>query len=334
MENTPTFSEYVGLIYNRFEVFVQACASAKKMGHPYVYQQQNMIVFFMWMQFRRIFKFKTQGHWLKAHPEALPILSWESVPHRTTLSRRYKALYPLLQEFILFLGQDSAALGEDLQTHHLYEDKSLFKAQGAVWHQSDRVAGRIPDKLRQLDTDATWSKSAYHGWVYGYGLHLTCNHAGFPILIEVETATFSEKEAVARKEALILHQLQPETLCGDDAYTLCKRIRTWASHGIILLAPALRWRNGRYAQAYRRFLKHPDMAQRLRSRKTAIEPVFDLIAKLLGVTGKQKQLAIIRLAKVKTCIALAVLSLQFAMLANSIWQLPFRSISSIQGAFA
>jgi hypothetical protein len=334
MENTPTFSEYVSLIYNRFEAFIQASASAKKMGHPYVYKQQNMIVFFMWMQVRRILKFKAQGRWLKAHPEALPMLSWENVPHRTTLSRRYKALYPLLQEFILFIGQDSAVLGEDLQTQHLYEDKSLFKAQGAVWHQSDREAGRIPDKLRQLDTDATWSKSAYHGWVYGYGLHLTCNQAGFPILIEVETATFSEKEAVARKEALILSQLQPETLCGDDAYTLCKRIRTWASHGIILLAPARRWRNGRYAQAYRRFLKQPDMAHRLRSRKTAIEPVFDLIAKLLGVTGKQKQLAIVRLSNVKTCIALAVLSLQFAMLANSIWQLPFRSISSIQGAFA
>jgi hypothetical protein len=29
-------------------------------------------------------------------------------------------------------------------SRELYEDKSLFKAQGPVWHQSDRPAGRIP----------------------------------------------------------------------------------------------------------------------------------------------------------------------------------------------
>lgn len=334
METDPTFNDYVALIYNRFDAFVQASVSAGKMGHPYVYEQQGMIVFFMWMQIRRIFKFKSQWRWLKAHPEALPVLAWEGVPHRTTLSRRYKRLYPLLQEFVLFVGQDSAVLGEEMATRHLYEDKSLFKAQGAVWHQSDRQQGRIPDKVRQLDTDATWSKSAYHGWVYGYGLHLTCNHAGFPVLIEVETASFSEKEALSRKQTIILNDLHPETLCGDDAYTRAKRIRAWAAQCVILLTPALRWRKGRYAQAYHRFLKQADIAPLLRSRKTAIEPVFDLIAKLMGATGKQKQLALSRLANVQTCIALAVLALQFAMIANSIWQLPFRSISTIQGAFA
>ncbi len=37
------------------------------------------------------------------------------------------------------------------------------------------TVGRIPEKLRHLDADATWSKSTYHGWVYGYGIHLTGN---------------------------------------------------------------------------------------------------------------------------------------------------------------
>ena len=194
--------------------------------------------------------------------------------------------------------------------------------------------GRIPDKLRHLDTDATWSKSGYHGWVYGYGLHLTGNHAGFPVLMLVETATFSEKEAVAAKEPSLLHEIQPKTLCGDDAYTLAKRIRDWAQHTIVLLAPALRWRNGRYAKAYRQFIKQPDIAPLLRQRKTAIEPVFDLLAKLLGLTGKQKQLTLQHLANVRTFLGLAVLSLQIAMLANNIWNLSFRSISFIHGAFA
>jgi hypothetical protein len=330
----PTFNDYVALIYNRFDAFVQASNAAGKVGHPYVYQQQSMIVFFMWMQFKRLFQFKTQWNWLRHHPEALTVLGWEAVPHRTTLSRRYKTLAAVLEDFVQFVGQVSGALGKAMATQHLYEDKSLFKAQGPVWHQSDRQAGRVPDKLRHLDRDASWSKSAYHGWVYGYGLHLTCNRAGFPVLMCIETATFSEKQAVERKEVSILYHLQPQTVCGDDAYTLALRIRQWARQGVILLTPALRWRNGRYAQAYRRFIQQADMHPWLQQRKTAIEPIFDLLAKLLGATGKQKQLAIQHLPNVRTCIGLAVLSLQVAMLANSIWGLPFRSISTIHGAFA
>lgn len=330
----PNFNDYVGLIYNRFEAFTQASDAVRKMGHPFVYEQRSMIVFFMGMQFKRISHFKSQWRWLKTHPEMLRILGWEQPPDRSTLSRRYKKLYGVLQDFIQFLGKNSQALGEDLKTDHLYEDKSLFKAQGPVWHQSDRQVGRIPDKLRHLDTDATWSKSGYHGWVYGYGLHLTCNHAGFPLLVLVETATFSEKEAVAAKEQTILQELQPKTLCGDDAYTLAKRIRNWAQHDVVLLAPALRWRNGRYAKAYRQFIKQPDIAPLLRHRKIAIEPIFDLLSKLLGLTGKQKQLTLQGLANVRTFLALAALSLQIAMLANNIWNLPFRSISFIHGAFA
>src|SRR3989304_547985 len=94
-------------------------------------------------------------------------------------------------------------------------DKSLFKAQGPVWHQADREAGRIPDKLRHLDTEATWSKSAYHGWVYGYGLHLTCNAVGFPKLIQTETASVSQSQVIDDKSPAILYSLCPDTLTGD-----------------------------------------------------------------------------------------------------------------------
>jgi hypothetical protein len=243
-------------------------------------------------------------------------------------------LYAVLEELVGYLGQGSGDLGDELKITHLYEDQSLFKAQGPVWHQSDRRQGRIPSKLRHLDTDATWAKSAYHGWVYGYGLHLTGNACGFPVLMQVETAACDETRAIHDKEERILKVFKPETFCGDDAYTQALRIRHWAQQEVILLTPALRWRKGRYAQAYRRFIRQPDMAALLTARKTTIEPIFDLIAKLLGVTGKQKQLAIQRLPNVRTCLGLAVLSLQVAMLANSVWGLPFRAISTLRAVFA
>lgn len=330
----PTFNDYVALIYNRFEAFTQASERVKQVGHPFVYQHKSLIVFFMWMQFKRITSFKTQWKWLQQHPEALALLEWESVPHRTSLSRRYKRLYGVLEELVMYLGQVSAELGDELSRSHLYEDASLFKAAGTVWHQSDRQQGRIPGKLRHLDTDATWAKSAYHGWVYGYGLHLTCNTRGFPVLMQVETAAYDETRAFQDKEARLLERFKPETFCADDAYTQALRIRHWAQQGVILLTPARRWHKGRYAQAYHRFIQQPDITRLLATRKTAIEPIFDLVAKLLGVTGKQKQLAIQRLANVRTCLGLAVFSLQVSMLANSVWRLPFRSISTIRAVFA
>lgn len=331
----PTFIDYVTLIFNLFERFIQEHQTELKWySERYWYEHKTLIVFFMMMQQRRIVKFKAMWRWLKAHALEREMLGFEGIPHRITLSRRYKELYEVLQAFIEFLGQYVEQLDETLESQDLYEDKSLFKACGPVWHQSDREMQRIPPKLRNLDKDATWSKSGYHGWVYGYSLHLTCNAAGFPKLAQVETGAYSEKQALTAKEPALLSRLHPRTLTGDNGYTNALRIRRWAKAGIILLSPATKWVNGRYAEAYHRFIKRPLNARLLRQRRTAIEPVFDLFALLIGATGFQKQLPIHHLGNVRTCLALSVLTLQIAMIANSIWSLPLRSISSIGVALA
>jgi hypothetical protein len=330
----PTFTDYVTLIFNLFERFVQERgAEMDWYSDRYEYTHKTLIVFFAMMQYRRIFKFKAQWRWLKAHPTERGQLGFESVPDRTTLSRRYKALYPILQDFIAFVGQYAEPLDERFAGRDLFEDKSLFKAQGPVWHQSDRKVGRIPDKLQGLDREATWSKSGYHGWVYGYSVHLTCNAAAFPKLTLVETGAFSEKQALDTKAPLLLDCLQPRTLTGDDGYTKALRIRHWARRGVALLTPALRWVTGRYAEAYHHYIAQPENASLLHNRQTAIEPFFDLLAQVIGATDNQKQLPIQRLVNVRTCLALGVLIIQIAMIANSIWNLPLRSISHIGVAF-
>jgi hypothetical protein len=43
----------------------------------------------------------------------------------------------------------------------------------------------------------------------------------------------------------------------------------------------------------------------LRKRRTTIDPLFDLIARIIGTTAKQKQLPIQHLGNVRTCLALA-----------------------------
>jgi hypothetical protein len=334
MEN-PTITDYVTLIINMFTRFVQEQGVEKDWhSERYDYEHQTLIVFFIMMQYRRITQFKAQWRWLKAHPAEQKQLGFESVPDRTTLSRRYKALYQIVQDFIAFIGQYAENLDACFESRDLFEDKSLFKAQGPVWHQSDRKQNRIPDKLTHLDTDATWDKSGYHGWVYGYGVHVTSNQAGFPKLIEVETAAFSEKQALEAKETALLDTLQPDTLTGDDGYTKALRIRRWAQCGVVLLTPALRWFKGRYAKAYHTYIQRPENAALLRARQTAIEPFFDLLAQVIGATDNHKQLPIQHLVNVRTCLALGVLSIQIAMIANNIWNLPFRSISHIRVCFS
>ena len=313
----PTFANYVTLLWTLFDRFIQSQSARVHRGHPFVYQHQRLIVFFTLMHFRQIFHFKTQHRWLTQHLDYRQVLGLATVPHRTTLSRRYKALYPILQDFVAFLAQYAEDLDPAFNSRELYEDKSLFKAQGPVWHQSDRQAGRIPPGLHHLDTDATWSKSAYHGWVYGYGMHLSDNRAGFPKLVQIETASVGESPVLQAKEPHLVHALTAHTLTTDNAYTQARRIRRWAQAGVVLLTPALRWVKGRYATAYHRFIGAPPQAELLRSRRTAIEPVFDLVAQLIGATDNHKQLPLQGLANVRTCLALATLTLQVAMIANS-----------------
>lgn len=335
MAEMPILTDYVNLIITLFELFKQYRNehAGPKRGRPFTYTEEMFLLFFMLMQFRRIHANKAKWRWLTKHPEMLEMLGWSQAPHRTTIARRYKALYEVMQEFILFIGKYAPELSEQLSQAHLVEDKSLFKALGPVWHQSDRKEGRIPEKLRNLDTDATWSKSAYHGWVYGYGLHMTCNEEAFPAMIQVETASVSESEVLDQKESLLLERLQPQTLAGDNAYTKAMRIRNWAKRGVALLTPALKWTQGRFALAYHRFIQQPDVHQHLSKRRTSVEPLFDLVAQVIGTNAKQKQLPVQHLGNVRSCLALAVLSVQVAMIANSIWDLPHRNISEMASAF-
>lgn len=333
---TPTLNDYVGLmvtLYDKFEQY-QSGTTTKNCSFGYLYSHKVLIVFFTMMQFRRIYQFKSQRRWLAKHPQLRIKLGFTTIPHRTTLSRRYKKLYGPLQAFTCFVSRYASLMSEVFEQAHLVEDKSLFKALGPVWHQKDRKAGRIPTKLRHLDITASWGKSAYQGWVYGYGLHLTCNHAAFPQLLAVEPGAVSETDVFGRKEAFILHTLQPQTLAADNSYTQARRIRRWLKQRVYLLTPAQKWVKSRYAQAYPRLIKLPSLALCLKKRRTTIEPLFDLVAKVLGTTGRHKQLPIQRLDNVRTCLALATLSIQIAMIVNNIWGLPVRNVSDITAAFS
>jgi hypothetical protein len=330
---TPLKSDYVKAYFTLYERFEQEQNEVSHRGHPFDYETKGLILFFTLMMIRRITAFKAQHRWLKHHSEERQPLGFESVPDRTTLSRRYRHLYAVVQAFIAYLGRWAEGLSEQFDSQVLIEDASLFKAQGPVWHQTDRVAQRVPEKLRRLDQDASWGKSAYHGWVYGHSLHLSCNRAGFPKLVQVETASLDESKVFEQKKEA-LFALLPEAIVGDNAYFKAMRVRQWAVQGVILVCPAAQWKNGKYAHAYHHFLAQQPANDWLKCRKTAIEPVFDLFSKVLGTVNNHKQLPIQWLAKVRPFLCLAVLAVQVAMILNNVFGLPLRQISSILSALS
>ena len=102
----PKLTDYVSVIMQLFEQFMQHRIDKQGVtpAKSLTYSTCSFIIFFMLMQFRGIYGFKTQWRWLINHPEVLPMLGWQQPPHRTTIARRYKALYEVIETFVLFIG--------------------------------------------------------------------------------------------------------------------------------------------------------------------------------------------------------------------------------------
>lgn len=96
-------------------------------------------------------------------------------------------------------------------------DSTVLVARGGVWHKKDREKGEVPHT--SIDTDAHWTKSGWHGWVYGWKLHLVvtagCN-VWLPLAAEVTPANVADNE-----QAPTLIEILPpglHFLLGDQHY--------------------------------------------------------------------------------------------------------------------
>ena len=86
VQQPPMLTDYIGLIMHLFEQFMQHRIEKQgiKPAKAPTYSIHSFIIFFMWIQFHRIYAFKTQWRWLTHHPEMLKQLGWQQTPHRTT----------------------------------------------------------------------------------------------------------------------------------------------------------------------------------------------------------------------------------------------------------
>jgi hypothetical protein len=73
-------------------------------------------------------------------------------------------------------------------------DSTVLHARGGVWHVKHRARGIIPHT--SIDIEANWTKSGWHGWVYGWKLHLVSTVASvwIPLAAELTPANVADNE--------------------------------------------------------------------------------------------------------------------------------------------
>jgi len=93
-------------------------------------------------------------------------------PSRRTWERRLAMLPDKLPAQIGCLGCHLVALIQPWASagRAVAADSTVLRAKGGVWHKKHREAGEVPHT--SIDTEAHWTKSGWHGWVYGWKLHL------------------------------------------------------------------------------------------------------------------------------------------------------------------
>jgi hypothetical protein len=173
-------------------------------------------------------------------------------PARRTWERRLAALPETLPAQIASLGRHLVGLLRPWADcgRAAAIDSTVLRALGGVWHKKDREAGKVPHT--SIDTEAHWTKSGWHGWVYGWKLHLVTTVAGvwLPLAAELTPANAADSEVAP----LLLAVLPAEVrfVLGDHQYGAPNVRAACDDAGRVLVAareggyptPTTAWRSG------------------------------------------------------------------------------------------
>ena len=139
-------------------------------------------------------------------------------PARRTWERRLGAVPTRLPAQIACLGDRLVGLLDPWRDRGraVAIDSTPLRARGGVWHKQDREAGVVPHT--SIDTEAHWTKSGWHGWVYGWKLHLVVTVAG--VWIPLRAALTPANAADNEEAAALLTDLPAEVrfVLGDRHY--------------------------------------------------------------------------------------------------------------------
>ena len=197
--------------------------SKRERGHPPVYSDRLFLKALVIMIVRHLHKVNELLSVL-AQPTAemaalRSLLSeYDRFPSRRTWDRRLKALpaslpaqIGCLGRYLLDLIQPWAKSGRAVAI-----DSTVLLSRGGVWHHKHREKGEVPHT--SIDTEAHWTKSGWHGWVYGWKLHVVSVVAAvwFPVAALLTPANIADSEPAP----LLLREVSAEVrfVLGDRHY--------------------------------------------------------------------------------------------------------------------
>ena len=126
-------------------------------------------------------------------------LKIERLPSRATYFDRYKRARRLLEVAIQKAGELAIDRGM-VKARCVAVDQSVIRARGPLWNQRHVQRGVVP---RAADRDATWSRSAWHGWTLGYSYEVIVSAeksgAVWPIMASADPASHKPNRTFPRK---------------------------------------------------------------------------------------------------------------------------------------
>lgn len=301
----------------------------RKRGRPFTYPAKSIAVFFHTMILKGITRFKTMHNLLVNNPSLALACGFKySIPNRTTLARRFKALYYFVKEQIRHMGNVLTA--KKITAASICSvDSTMHNACGNIWHKKHKKINFIPPKLRNIDKDADWGKSEYKGWVFGYKTHLVAtgcfNKPAIPLYCEITPANNSDCPTAKN----IFKQFWPEKikhLLADKGYDdktlrdICQRAKA------LLITPMKRHKHmnperKKCLKFYRSEIGRKKYSQRAKT----IEPLIGHIKDLFDI----EKLKMKGLQNVQSFLSLCVWIYQTLIYYNFIYQRPLRRLKDM-----
>lgn len=203
--------------------------SSRPRGRPPIYPDHLFLKVLLFMVLRRFYR--VHEVWAVLSTQSTEILLLRTVlfpggkmPSRRTFERRLQRLPQRLEDQIALLGTHlvDLLLPWRNSARAAAVDSTCLKASGAPWHQKDRKIGIVPNT--SIDTDAHWTKSGWHGWVFGYKLHLVVSISEIWIPLAAKLLPANEADNVVGRELISQVRAEPSFFCGDSAYN-CDDVR-------------------------------------------------------------------------------------------------------------
>ncbi|MCA1613811.1 MAG: hypothetical protein LC800_06610 [Acidobacteria bacterium] len=240
-----------------------------KRGKPRTYSGLSFLLLSVAAVTLRTFKASELSRLLRHDAALRQALGFARVPHRTTIERRLRTLLAEAEAQVATLGERIREEVEppDGLPQASAIDGRMYEARGPKWHKKHRLTGRVPQGLRNVDTESAWFRSGYRGWVQGYRLVLQALVFPVPVPLWATWRSNAVGEATVMAEALNEKRLPvTSVLLGDTAFGGKALTKSYAQAGGWLLTPA-------QLPSKRRSFKHDLYAY----RKETIELLFQRV---------------------------------------------------------